>query len=250
MKKNEKLYNRLIAEVEANFEGWDFSHLSGRMEEFPLTWNYTIELNKYLKASSSMLDMGTGGGEFLSSLKPLPKSTCATEGYQPNIPVARNRLNPLGIEVFEVKDDSKLPFEDSKFDLIINKHEAYDPSEVQRILSQDGIFITQQVGGLNDSNLNELFGAKQSIYNEWCMNQAVVDIENNGLTVLKNKECITKTRFYDVGAIAYYLKCIPWQIEDFTVDKYFDRLVHINNIIEKEDYIDIICHRFLVIAKK
>lgn len=29
-----------------------------------------------------MLDMGTGGGEFLAMLRPFPKKVCATEGYE------------------------------------------------------------------------------------------------------------------------------------------------------------------------
>jgi len=38
-----------------------------------------------------LLDMATGGGEFLSSLVPLPPRTVATEGYPPNLEVARRR---------------------------------------------------------------------------------------------------------------------------------------------------------------
>jgi len=33
--------------------------------------------------------MGTGGGEFLASLAPLPMHTSATEAYPPNVEIAR-----------------------------------------------------------------------------------------------------------------------------------------------------------------
>lgn len=46
----------------------------------------------------------TGEGKFLSSLSPLPKHTYATEAYIPNIQVVRNRLEPLGVKVYEVKE--------------------------------------------------------------------------------------------------------------------------------------------------
>ena len=84
-----------------HFEGWDFSYLesTNRMQEFPLSWNYRHEVKKRMNRCSSLLDMGTGGGEFLSSLAPLPKIVCATEGYEPNIPIARKELEPLGVKV-------------------------------------------------------------------------------------------------------------------------------------------------------
>lgn len=44
--------------------------------------------------------MGTGGGEFLAGLQPLPPHTCATEGYPPNIPIAQQRLKRLGAAQF------------------------------------------------------------------------------------------------------------------------------------------------------
>ena len=59
-----------------------------------------------------------------------------------------------------------------------------------------------------------------------------------------------KTRFYDIGAIVFYLKAVPWQVPDFTAEKYFNRLKEIDNLIQKEGYIDFTCHRFLIIAGK
>ncbi len=62
----ESLFDHYLNEVNQNFEGWDFSYIKGRMSSFPLSWNYqnlvTIEM---LNDKTSLLDMGTGGGEFL-----------------------------------------------------------------------------------------------------------------------------------------------------------------------------------------
>ncbi|HHV95300.1 MAG TPA: class I SAM-dependent methyltransferase [Clostridiaceae bacterium] len=132
----DELFNYLIGEANKKFEGWDFSYLesTGRMQEFPLRWNYRNKVKSRMSGISSLLDMGTGGGEFLSSLVPLPEYTCATEGYEPNIPVARKRLEPLGVKVYRVDDDEFLPFNDETFDLVINRHESYSAKEVKRIL--------------------------------------------------------------------------------------------------------------------
>lgn len=249
---NNGLYEYLLNEVNEKFEGWDFSHIEStrRMQEFPLRWNYRNIVKSKISESSSLLDMGTGGGEFLSSLSPLPKGTCATEGYEPNIIVSGKRLEPLGVKVYRVDDDESLPFEDESFDLIINRHESYSEREVYRLLKKQGNFITQQVGGLNDKEINELLGAPKFQFYNWNLDTAVKKLNEAGLKITDQKEDLVKTRFYDIGAIVYYLKVIPWQVPDFTVEKYFERLREINDLIYKDGYIDFTCHRFLVIAKK
>jgi len=247
---NEALFNYLLNDNEEKFSGWDFSYLtqSNRMVDFPLTWNYTIEVINKILQCHSLLDMGTGGGEFLSTL-PFPKYTCATEGYAPNVYIAKARLEPLGINVFQIVDEH-LPFESHSFDLIINRHEAFNSKELKRILNPQGFFITQQVGGKNDQELNALFEAEPSIYSNWCLEVAVKDLTVENFIISKQIEEITKTRFYDVGAIIYYLKAIPWQIPDFSVNKYRNQLIKIHNMIQETGFLDVTNHRFLIIAKK
>ncbi len=250
--KNKSLFDFLINEVNTKFEGWDFSHIesSGRIREFPLSWNYRNVTVRMMRNISSMLDMGTGGGEFLSSLTPLPKYTCATEGYEPNVAIAKNRLKPLGVNVYRVKDDDELPFDDEAFELVINRHESYSPKEVKRILTNTGFSITQQVGGLNDKEINQILEIPESEYSNWNLEFAVSQLRNSGLSILEQKEGIVKTRFYDIGAIVYYLKAIPWQVPNFTVEDYFDKLTKIHNMIERNGYIDFTCHRFFIVAEK
>ena len=151
----------LRAEEAVPFKGWDFSHLQGRMIEEQLPWDYARIVLDALPAAEALLDMGTGGGEFLNDLRPLPPYTRATEGYAPNIRLARERLEPLGVKVYEVEDDTRLPFGDAEFDLVINRHESYEPAEVRRILHPGGRFVTQQVGGQNNTDLNALLGAPE-----------------------------------------------------------------------------------------
>ena len=141
------------AEERTFFQGWDFSHLDGRWEEEALPWSYREELEPYLNYRTVLLDMGTGGGEFLLSLNPPRGRTYATEGYPPNVELCRRRLPIHGIELRQVYDDSDLPFDDGMFDLVINRQEAYDPDEVRRVLKPGGYFVTQQVGGRNNERL-------------------------------------------------------------------------------------------------
>ena len=151
---NAGLYEALLKEEKAAFSGWDFSYLNGRWEHQELPWEYRDIVEKHLKTSYSLLDMGTGVGEFLLSLSHPYERMHATEGYPPNFELCKNKLGRLGIDVRYVEDDDKLPFGDGMFDIVIDRHESYSPAEVRRVLKQDGLFVTQQVGGSNNIKLS------------------------------------------------------------------------------------------------
>ncbi len=251
--KNNELFKFLLSEAAKPFSGWDFSYITktGRMVETPLTWNYASRILPLLKRANTLLDMGTGGGEFLSMLQPLPKQTYATEGYEPNIQIARKKLKSLGIKLIESHNDKTLPFDDNFFDLVINRHESYVATEVYRIIKSNCQFITQQVGGLNNLELNKIFcGNVDHKYKYWNLMYAVKELVDTGFKVIEQKEEFPITRFYDVGAIVYYLKAIPWQIPDFSIEKYCDSLAKIHSKIKKYGYIDIKNHQFFIVTKK
>ncbi|MCU4757109.1 MULTISPECIES: class I SAM-dependent methyltransferase [Bacillus] len=249
--KRDPLFLTLLESANTNFSGWDFSFISetGRMKSEPLSWAYGSTAFQLMQHTKSMLDMGTGGGEFLSMLQPFPPTIYAAEGYAPNVPIARNKLEPLGITVVEVTDDTALPFQDGQFDLILNQHESYAASEVNRILSPNGTFLTQQVGGLDCMELNGQFGSPlNSEFANWSLEAACSDLKENGFTILDAKEEFPFQRFYDIGAIVYYLKAIPWQIPDFTVEGYYEELYRIHEIILQKGYFDVKQHRFMIKA--
>ncbi|MFW9894335.1 MAG: class I SAM-dependent methyltransferase [Candidatus Thorarchaeota archaeon] len=252
--KSIDLYGFLISEAEHSFSGWDFSYLETRIENAPLTWSYLSKILPFVRKSTSLLDMGTGGGEFLSILVPLPQHTCATEAYEPNVPIAKKRLEPLGVKVFYLEDEEDLPFMNNEFDLVINRHEYYNANEVYRILKNNGIFITQQVGDQNDNKLRLILTGKSNSGSsvEWNLDYAKDELEKVGFKIEEDYEDITYTRIFGVGAIAFYLTAIPWELPDFSVKKYYHKLVEINEKIKEKGYIDLDMnnHRFLIKAKK
>lgn len=242
-----------LKDAEAPFSGWDFSYISGsgRSKTAPWDWSYTSTILPLVRSASSMIDLGTGGGEFLASLQPLPQMTAATEGYPPNVPVARARLEPLGVTVHQIEEGVPLPIPDESFDLIIDRHEEYDPAELLRLTKPGGAFITQQVGGEDDLDLNRLLGADDTHpYAHWTAEYAAGELRDAGWDVQDQREAFSFTRYFDVGAIVYYLKAVPWQIEDFTVEGYRDRLWDLHQHIGREGYVDVRNHRFLLVARK
>jgi SAM-dependent methyltransferase len=245
-------FDRLVQEaLDQDFSGWDFSWTHDRWHEEDPSWNYRQLVQSNIYKAESLLDMGTGGGEFLASLANLPRPTYASESYPPNIPVARARLAPLGITVLEVTDDRNLPLADQSIHLVINRHESYWSSEVHRILRPQGLFLTQQVGSLDNIELNSFLGApiKQSA-REWALEKKVQYLREEGFAILRAEEETLNSQFDDIGVVVFYLKIISWQIPDFSVEKYLDRLLALHNLIEKEGPFISQAHRYLVVAQK
>lgn len=250
--KMDKLFFDYLEDVNKRFEGWNFSYISetGRMGSELLSWSYGSMVKPLVQNAHSMLDMGTGGGEFLSMLRPFPEKVCATEAYEPNIPIARKKLEPLGVQVVTIEEDEELPFDDDQFDLIINKHEAYSPKELRRIITDNGIFLTQQVGGMNDAEINEALGVPiNDEYSNWTLDAAVKELTDHSFKITFSKEEYPVERFYDIGALVYYLKAIPWQVPDFSIEDYKEKLFRIHQQIQSIGYFDVKQHRFIIGAK-
>jgi hypothetical protein len=252
MLTNDDFFSYLMAEYNQPFSGWDFSYLAGRRRTFRPedTWDYMGTVKAAIIDARSLLDMDTGGGELLSSLQPLPPYTCATEGYAPNVALARQRLEPLGVKVYEVDESDFLPFADDKFDLVINRHGAYEPREVMRVLKSGKRFITQQVGEETNAKLHELLGRVKPDSN-WDLAHAVGGLKAvEGWHILEQREELLITRYYDVGAIVYYLKAVAWEIPDFSVEKYFDKLLEVRDLIEANGFVEVPFHQFFIVAEK
>lgn len=233
----------------ATFEGWDFSYIKDRKNEEKEPWSYEALAKDLVQKSKSVLDMGTGGGEILSSFAPFPEHTVAIEGYKPNVEVARKRLEPLGVEVLEADEPHGLLFSDGEFDLVLNRHSAFTASEVFRILKSGGNFLTQQVGG---GNLNDLISAFDAApkYKSWTLENIKDDIQSAGFEIKDAREWKGEIEFKDVGAIVYFLKAIPWIVEGFSVENNLRHLEQLQAKLDKGEKVIFTQVRFLVLAQK
>ncbi|NSW53496.1 MAG: class I SAM-dependent methyltransferase [Anaerolineae bacterium] len=249
-----KPFDVLVFEAQqAHFAGWDFSWLEGRYEETPPSWNYRELVAQATHHATAMLDMDTGGGEFLAELPEHPPLTWATENWEPNIPIAEARLNRMGIQVVQRGEDGSLPFDDGTFDLVINRHGSYTPAELFRVLLPGGIFLTQQVGGNNAIGLNEFLspgilpeysGEAFSILN------MADDLRQAGFRVRQAESVGTPGCFYDIGAVVYYLQVISWQIPGFSVEAYEGPLRALDAHIRRNGRFECISERHLLIAER
>lgn len=251
MNKKE-LMDYLLKEEAHAFTGWDFSYLTGRWENEILPWEYKSIILNYLKPEMNLLDMGTGGGEFLLTLQHPYLNTSVTEAYAPNIKLCEETLKPRGIKVYPVKEDGILTnIGDATFDIVINRHEFFDAVEVSRVLKKGGIFITQQVGAYNNKDLATFFDSNHiDQFPNATLEYQRNELQKNGFKVLEQGEFYPKIKFFDLGAIAFFAKIISWEFLDFSVEKLMDKFLILQEKLSEQGYIESTEHRYYVVAVK
>jgi len=152
--------------------------------------------------------------------------------------IARKALKPLGIDVIRTYAEDNatkpqsgvLPFRTGTFDVVIDRHESFVAKEVCRVLKKGGVFLTQQVGSAHFPELNEFLGAPKAKA-VWDLRVARRQITEAGLNVTAGREAHLESLFKDVGAVAYLLLAVPWQVEGFSVNGYLDRLKELHKFI-------------------
>ena len=236
----------------AHIHGWDFSHIHDRYKEADdLPWDYKKIIEEYLLPDMNLLDFDTGGGEFLLSLGHPYKKTAATEGYAPNVELCKETLLPLGIDFIPCDDESNVPYPDSSFDIMINRHGSFDPVEVHRLLKPEGLFITQQVGGKNDRDLVEMvLSDVPAPVTDLELPIQRMKFEQAGFEIIRAEEVFKPIRFFDIGAFVWFAHIIEWEFTGFSVDKCFDKLLKMQEVIDKDGFVEGTIHRYLIVAKK
>ena len=246
---SDELLDQWNRDAAAPFEGWDFSYLAGRLIEGEPPWSY-LELAKTAVAGAQdILDVATGGGEVFSSLAPFPRRARAVEGYVPNLAVARRRLEPLGVAVFEGNTRSGMPFEDGAFDLVLSRHGGFRAAEMHRILQPGGTFLTQQVGGDNLADLVAAFGGRLA-YPDNTLERVCEDFAALGCEIQLREAWRGPATFHDIGALVYFLKAIPWVIEGFEVERSVDVLQSLHRQLQAGGSLEFTYSRFLIQAVK
>jgi len=253
--------------LRAPIEGWSFSWLDGRASESQPPWRYRGLVAAAATEAARVLDIDTGGGEFLASITPLSTSVVATEGHTPNVTIAERRLSPLGVSVVQAasapdnvdqadttpeEDRSSLPFASGVFDLVVDRHSSYWPSEVQRVLAPGGRFLTQQRGeaGRVGATWSELFGRPRHPHERFTRRFAVDQLEEAGFEILRAEEADTPMTFRDLAGVVYYLRLVPWAVEHFDVEDDRGALLRIAAEIETHGAIIVRGSQMLLEARK
>lgn len=255
-------FDRLLDEAQARaLVGWDLS-FGGRIRTTATPWNFEQAVERHARRSPDLLDMGTGGGEWLSRLPFRPARTVATEGWAPNVPVARERLGPLGIEVVEVEGaednaaqvqgepQERLPFPDASFHLVVNRHESFVANEVRRILAPGGCFVTQQVASDFNADGYALLGLPMPQLPRWQLDAATDQLVRAGLHVEHGEEGAELLSFADIGAFAWYLRQVPYVCPEFRIDTCREALRRLHSRIEGDGPLAMRQKLFWLVARR
>jgi SAM-dependent methyltransferase len=246
----------LISEGDsASVIGWDFSWLEGRATEERPSWGYARMLVSRVARATSVVDVQTGGGEVfaevLAQIGDRPPHLAATESWLPNAEIARNNLRPFGVSVAEVPDNATLPFPSEVFDLVISRHPTLTIwDEIARVLRPEGTYFSQQVGAGSNRELTDFMMGPQPLSDRRSTERAMQLAAQANLDVVDLRQETLRTLFYDVGAVVYFLRKVPWTVPGFSVDAYRGRLEAMHEHIERAGAFIAHARRFLIEAKK
>lgn len=227
-------FDQLVAEAEsADVAGWGFGWLAGRATEQRPPWGYSRLLAARLAGVVSALDIDTGGGEVVSEACALPGRMCVTEAWPPNAERARALLGPRGVEVHEARPDGALPFPDESFELVTARHPVQpDWPEIRRVLVPGGHYFAQHVGPASAFELIEfLLGPLPEHRQGRDPRREAAEAEDAGLTVTDLRTARCRMEFLDIGAVVWILRKCVWWVPDFSVDRYRDKLLALDDLI-------------------
>lgn len=165
--------------------------------------------------------------------------------------MAQKRLSPFGAQVVEVKldGDALMPFGNSEFDLILNRHSDFSAMEVTRILALNGTFLTQQIHRLWVYDLLEVFDVEPQ-WTEATLERGVQRLTTTGLIISDVREWSGELSFTDVGAIVYYLMAVPWFVPGFSVETHLKQLFTLQQRLEENGSLVFVARKYLIEAYK
>jgi SAM-dependent methyltransferase len=255
-------FDRLMAEgLSVDVETyWGAGLPTGRYRADKPDWSYEATARGILAEAGSALDMGTGEGGILASLAPLPKLTVAYEGWWPTVPAAQATLRPLAVHLVvalgsadnvpgpDQQPQPGLPFQAAAFDVALNRHEAFDPVEVRRIVKPRGRFLTEQVGSDQGASVRRLLGLSDD-QRLWTADVAVGQLEAAGWVINEVREDRTPMHFSDIAALISYIRTVPWAFEDLDWNSAKPALqqLHAQSLSKP---IGAVSHTFLVLATR
>ncbi|WP_433297864.1 class I SAM-dependent methyltransferase [Actinoplanes sp. CA-030573] len=223
--------------------GWEFAWLDGRPGE--PSWSYPELARALVRRAGAVLDLDTGSGELLAELAPLPPHTVAVESWARNTPVARDRLAPFGVAVL-----TELPGGEDEFDVVLSRHGRLPAADIYRLLRPGGRLLTQQVGSDDLAEINRILGAPPAYRQPWNAEVAAARLAAGGLEVTDIREEHPELVFTDVGSVVRRLRDLPWQIRDFTPERYAKGLERLDSIIRLRGPLTVAAHRFLLQAAR
>ena len=205
-------------------DGWDFSFMKTAKQTPP--WTYIEVIKKYLKSSDSVLDVGTGGGEFLTKLSPYFDKAIGIDIDPEMIAVANRNGAGIGNVSFQVMDDNLVSLV-GIFDIILCRHAPYNLEAVKKYLKPGGYFITQQVGEKNMGNIKSATGQGTNT-----PSITKSEFTDNGFDIVEFLEYDIDHIVLDIESLVFWLNALDALHADMIGKKITDDVSILNQILD------------------
>lgn len=206
---NEQKYKTFFEEV-GELAGWDFSSIKCTVEG--KAWDFYEEACKYIKKTDTLLDVGTGGGEKLLAIANSALFLVGIDLSTKRISDARHNLISSGINNarFFAMDSEKLQFPNDFFNVVTCRQAPFSAQEVARVLSDDGLFITQQVSEHDKLNMIETFGRGSSVNEDGTLkNKYVNELREAGFEDVEAFDYDATEYYHTYEDLIFLLKHTP-----------------------------------------
>lgn len=239
-------FDALLDEAAAvPLDGWDFSWFAGRATEQRPSWGYADLVAERLRHARRALDVQTGGGEVFAYAIRKARATgtlVATESWMPQVARAN---------VPNVVATDGLPFRDGAFDLVVSRHPVNTQwNETARIVRGNGIFLSQQIGAGSNRELSEAMLGPLPPPDRQHPEQIAAAAEVAGFEVVQLKAERLRLEFFDIAAVAHFLRKVVWTVPGFTIEKYRERLRAVHEEITVKGMFVSHATRVLIEARK
>lgn len=232
--------------------GWNFSEVNSFTEG--MNWELFTEVSGLCTKSDLLLDIGTGGGESVLPISDRVLQLVGIDASASMVSMAQANLEAArkpNVRFMQMNAE-QLMFPDRCFDIITCRHSEFSAAEVARVLTDAGLFLTQQISEGNKLNLKQAFGRGQAygIESGTLLRQYIAELREAGFTNIQT-ELVQLTQYYqtpdDLLFILTHTPTIP-DFGQYEQDmRIFDKFVadHMTNrgIRTNEE-------RFAIIARK
>lgn len=244
-------YYRSFYDRIGSMNGWDFSRVKAVSEG--VKWDFFNEVALRCTPTDLLLDIGTGGGERLLSIADCCLLLIGIDQSQNMIQSANaNSLKSKKPNIrFLHMDAEHLEFPRRFFDVVSCRQSPFNANEIAKVLTEEGVFLTQQVSEHDKLNLVQAFGRNRTPDEDGTLlTKYVSDLTQAGFSDIQTKEYDAAEYYATYEDLLFLLKHTPTIPGFGEWDQDFDILQQFIEDHQTAQGIRTNSKRFMIIARR